>query len=99
MVTRRATSARNQALDAAFTQSAGTHLYTSRVMLERLAALQPKTLACMHGSAWRGDGAAWLRALADSVESGYPCHASTLGRSFRRLPDITPSRTYHLPHA
>jgi hypothetical protein len=38
-------------------------------MLERLAALQPTTLACMHGSAWHGDGAALLRALADSVES------------------------------
>jgi len=37
-------------------------------MLERLAALQPTTLACMHGSAWHGDGASLLRALADSVE-------------------------------
>ena len=26
-----------------------------------------ETLACMHGSAWRGDGAALLRALADAV--------------------------------
>jgi hypothetical protein len=33
-------------------------------MLERLAAERPGTLACMHGSAWRGDGAALLRALA-----------------------------------
>ena len=32
--------------------------------LERLAREQPTTLACMHGSAWRGDGAALLRALA-----------------------------------
>ncbi|MDX2170590.1 MAG: MBL fold metallo-hydrolase [Deltaproteobacteria bacterium] len=32
--------------------------------LERLAGEQPTTLACMHGSAWRGDGAALLRALA-----------------------------------
>ena len=30
---------------------------------------QPQVLACMHGSAWRGDGAALLRALAKSVES------------------------------
>ncbi len=36
-------------------------------MLERLAATQPELLACMHGSAWRGDGAALLRALADAV--------------------------------
>ena len=36
--------------------------------LERLAKENPKTLACMHGSAWRGDGAALLRALARSLE-------------------------------
>lgn len=45
-----------------------SHTKNARAMLERLAALQPTTLACMHGSAWRGDGAALLRALADSVE-------------------------------
>ena len=45
------------------------HAKNTRAMLERLAALVPRTLACMHGSAWRGDGAALLRALADSVES------------------------------
>jgi flavorubredoxin len=39
-----------------------------RPALERLAALQPSTLACMHGSAWRGDGRALLHALADSLE-------------------------------
>ena len=33
-------------------------------LLEKLAATAPATLACMHGSAWRGDGAAMLRALA-----------------------------------
>jgi hypothetical protein len=36
-------------------------------MLERLAATQPALLACMHGSAWRGDGAALLRALAGEL--------------------------------
>ena len=36
---------------------------TGRV-LERLASTAPVTLACMHGSAWRGDGAAMLRSLA-----------------------------------
>jgi flavorubredoxin len=40
------------------------HAPNTRAMLERLAALGPTTLACMHGSAWRGDGAALLRALA-----------------------------------
>lgn len=39
----------------------------SRPILERLADLEPKTLACMHGSAWRGDGKPLLRALADVV--------------------------------
>jgi hypothetical protein len=36
-------------------------------MLERLAVAGPTTLACMHGSAWRGDGAKLLRALADEL--------------------------------
>ena len=35
--------------------------------LERLARQQPRTLACMHGSAWRGDGGALLRHLAEAV--------------------------------
>jgi hypothetical protein len=29
--------------------------------------LEPTTLACMHGSAWRGDGGKLLRALADAL--------------------------------
>lgn len=33
-------------------------------LLEKLALARPGTLACMHGSAWRGDGAGLLRALA-----------------------------------
>lgn len=41
----------------------------TRVMLERLASTEPTTLACMHGSAWRGDGATLLRDLADSLAS------------------------------
>ena len=32
---------------------------------ERLAACAPLTLACMHGSAWRGDGGKLLLALAE----------------------------------
>lgn len=43
------------------------HTRDTRTQLERLAALAPTTLACMHGSAWRGDGAALLQALADAV--------------------------------
>ena len=43
------------------------HAPTTRASLERLAAERPKVLACMHGSAWQGDGAALLRELADVV--------------------------------
>jgi flavorubredoxin len=43
--------------------------YYSRTSLvhelaEKLAATSPQILACMHGAAWRGDGAALLRQLA-----------------------------------
>lgn len=40
------------------------HSPQAPALLERLAATHPKTLACMHGSAWEGDGAALLRELA-----------------------------------
>src|SRR5439155_19900332 len=33
------------------------HSRNAGPLIERLAAMQPTTLACMHGSAWRGDGA------------------------------------------
>ena len=36
-------------------------------MIEKLAAARPQVLACMHGSAWRGDGAMLLRALGESL--------------------------------
>jgi len=45
------------------------HAVDSGEMLERLASCEPTTLACMHGSAWRGDGAQLLRALAESLAS------------------------------
>lgn len=44
-----------------------SHTRNAGVMLERLAATEPTTLACMHGSAWRGDGARLLRALSDKL--------------------------------
>jgi hypothetical protein len=34
-------------------------------LLEKLASAEPVTLACMHGSTWKGGGAKLLRALAD----------------------------------
>ncbi|MBK6614897.1 FprA family A-type flavoprotein [Ottowia sp.] len=36
-------------------------------LIEKLAALQPRVLACMHGSAWQGDGAAMLRRLGQAL--------------------------------
>jgi hypothetical protein len=39
----------------------------ARAILEKLAATEPKTLATMHGSAYRGDGAKLLRALATEM--------------------------------
>lgn len=44
------------------------HGANTRPMLERLAALEPFTLACMHGSAFQGDGGALLRELADRLD-------------------------------
>ena len=41
-----------------------SHSTNARDLLERLASTEPATLACMHGSAWRGDAAKLLRALA-----------------------------------
>ena len=45
------------------------HAPQTAATLERLAQEQPQTLACMHGSAWRGDGGSLLRALARSLAS------------------------------
>ncbi|MBS1213198.1 MAG: beta-lactamase [Proteobacteria bacterium] len=44
-----------------------SHTKNARMMLERLASTNPTTLACMHGSAWRGDGGKLLLALADAL--------------------------------
>lgn len=44
-----------------------SHTKNAGLMLEKLASTNPSTLACMHGSAWRGDGAALLRALAEAL--------------------------------
>jgi flavorubredoxin len=43
------------------------HAPQTAATLEKLAREQPAVLACMHGSAWQGDGAALLRALASSL--------------------------------
>jgi flavorubredoxin len=44
-----------------------SHTKNAAEMLERLALTKPTTLACMHGSAWSGDGAKLLRALAGEL--------------------------------
>jgi flavorubredoxin len=40
-----------------------SHTRDADALIAKLSATKPATLACMHGSAWRGDGAALLRAL------------------------------------
>jgi flavorubredoxin len=44
-----------------------SHTKDARKMIERLASTNPTTLACMHGSAWRGNGAELLLALGDAL--------------------------------
>jgi flavorubredoxin len=38
-----------------------------QVLLEKLAATEPRTLACMHGAAWTGNGASLVRQLAKAL--------------------------------
>jgi flavorubredoxin len=45
------------------------HAPQTQATLLRLAALKPSTLAVMHGSAFRGDGGALLRHLAESLSA------------------------------
>jgi flavorubredoxin len=52
------------------------HTPSTRAQLERLAREAPATLACMHGSAWRGDGARLLRDLASVLERSQPARAA-----------------------
>ena len=46
-----------------------SHTKNSTALIDKLAAKKPKLLASMHGSAWRGDGAALLRALGQRLAS------------------------------
>ncbi|HYD12156.1 MAG TPA: MBL fold metallo-hydrolase [Allosphingosinicella sp.] len=43
------------------------HGPATRATLAKIAATEPETLACMHGSAWRGKGGDLIRALAEVV--------------------------------
>ena len=46
------------------------HARDTGKLIDKLAALEPAYLACMHGSAWRGDGGALLRELGGSLARG-----------------------------
>jgi flavorubredoxin len=46
-----------------------SHTRNARPLIEKLAATAPRTLACMHGAAWRGDGGKLLRALGDALDA------------------------------
>ena len=48
------------------------HSPQTAATLEKLARENPTTLAVMHGSAWRGDGASLLRALARTLTTSRP---------------------------
>ncbi len=44
-----------------------SHTSNAAEMLERLATTEPTTLACMHGSVYKGNGAVQLRGLAQAL--------------------------------
>jgi flavorubredoxin len=46
-----------------------SHTGNCVALINKLAGLEPRILACMHGAAWRGDGAALLRALGQRLVS------------------------------
>jgi flavorubredoxin len=49
-----------------------SHSVHTPTHIAKLAALRPETLACMHGSAWAGDGAALLLRLRDALARRAP---------------------------
>jgi flavorubredoxin len=46
-----------------------SHTKKGGSLMARLAATNPRVLACMHGSAWSGDGGRLLTALAESLDA------------------------------
>ena len=44
-----------------------SHTRDAPALIEKLAQLRPERLACMHGSAWSGDGAGLLRKLGRAL--------------------------------
>lgn len=47
-----------------------SHSTNTKALIEQLAREAPEALACMHGSAWAGDGGNLLRALGDRLIAG-----------------------------
>jgi flavorubredoxin len=65
-----------RALDSEAAFRATSCLTAAASTLRSLAQLRPRTLAVMHGSSFRGDGATALEALADGYESRFSPEAS-----------------------
>ena len=53
-----------------------SHSRDTPALIEKLARLEPRLLACMHGSAWSGDGAAMLRRLGQALALTPPSSAA-----------------------
>jgi flavorubredoxin len=49
-----------------------SHAPETGAVLKKLGSFKPRILACMHGSAWRGDGAAMLDRLAEALSPAQP---------------------------
>ena len=47
------------------------HAPQTAALLAELAKQEPRTLACMHGSAWQGDGASLLRNLSQALAASH----------------------------
>jgi flavorubredoxin len=47
------------------------HAPQTAALLAELAKQEPRTLACMHGSAWQGDGASLLRNLSKALSTSH----------------------------
>lgn len=47
------------------------HAPQTAALLTELAKQEPRTLACMHGSAWQGDGASLLRNLSKALSASH----------------------------
>ncbi|MBC8241905.1 MAG: MBL fold metallo-hydrolase [Alphaproteobacteria bacterium] len=46
-----------------------SHTKNCSALIDKLAAVEPMILACMHGASWRGDGAALLQVLGQRLDA------------------------------